>query len=96
MIGVALPVLARDGRIAAEEVTPLASLRERRFWRRGVRRRAGRGAARALGRYQAEASALAIRTTRAQRGGSSAGLDAQVQVTAAARARMLEVLPPSR
>jgi RsiW-degrading membrane proteinase PrsW (M82 family) len=96
MIGAALPVLARDGRIAAEEVAALASLHERRLWRQDARRRAGRPAARALGRYQAEASALAIRTTRAHRGGSHAALDAQARVTAAARARMLEMLPPAR
>ncbi|WP_176993346.1 PrsW family intramembrane metalloprotease [Nonomuraea jiangxiensis] len=86
MIAAALPRLARDGHIAPEDVARLANLGERRRWRRDVRRRSGRAAARATGRYQAEASALGIRTARAQTTGDSEGLDEQAQATAAARA----------
>ena len=39
MITAALQALARNGRIAPEEVTPLANLGKRRRWRRNVRRR---------------------------------------------------------
>ncbi len=84
MIAAALPALARDGHIAPEE----ASLGERRRWRREVRRRSGRAAAGATGRYQAQASALGIRTTRAQTAGDRDGLDEQTRATAAARAAM--------
>ncbi|MEV6863369.1 PrsW family intramembrane metalloprotease [Streptosporangium subroseum] len=90
MIAAALPDLARDGHIAPEEVAPLANLGERRRWRRDVRRRAGRAAARATARYQAEASALGIRTTRAQATGNRDGLDEQARTAAAARRGMLE------
>ncbi|GAA1223249.1 PrsW family intramembrane metalloprotease [Pseudonocardia alaniniphila] len=96
MISAALPALARDGHIAPDEVTPLANLGKRRRWRRDVRRRCGRAAARATGRYQAEASALGIRTARARTTGTSDGLDEQVQATAAARADMLDVLAAPR
>ncbi|WP_170062016.1 PrsW family intramembrane metalloprotease [Compostimonas suwonensis] len=91
-IAAALPALARDGHIAPDEVAPLAKLGERRRWRRTARRRAGRVAARATGRYQAEASALGIRTTRDQASGNRNGLDDQARATADARADMLEAL----
>ncbi|WP_436763621.1 hypothetical protein [Streptosporangium sp. V21-05] len=89
-IAAALPALACDGHIAPGEVAPLADLGERRRWRRDVRRRSGRTAARATGRYQAEASALGIRTTRARATGDRDGLDEQARATAAARADMLD------
>lgn len=60
MIAEGAPILVRSGDIASEEATPLGSLRARRRWRADVRRRAGRPAARAVARYQSEASALAI------------------------------------
>ncbi|WP_165970039.1 PrsW family intramembrane metalloprotease [Nonomuraea terrae] len=95
MIAAALPALARDGHIAPEEVALLASLAERRRWRRDVRRRSGRTAARATGRYQAEASALSIRTIRAQTTADRDGLDERARATAAARADMLDALAGS-
>ena len=95
MITAALPALARDGHIAPEEVALLANLGERRRWRRDVRRRAGRAAARATARYQAEASALGIRTARAQATGNRDGLDEQARTTAAARSGMLGTLEAS-
>ncbi|MFF3441931.1 PrsW family intramembrane metalloprotease [Streptosporangium sp. NPDC002721] len=95
MIAAALPVLARDGHIAPEEVASLADLAERRRGRRDARRRSGRAAARATGRYQAEASALAIRTARARATGDREGLDERARATAAARARMLAALAGS-
>ncbi|MER5650239.1 PrsW family intramembrane metalloprotease [Streptosporangium sp. NPDC002524] len=95
MIAAALPALARDGHIAPEEVAALADLGERRRRRREARRRSGRAAARATGRYQAEASALAIRTTRARTAGDRDGLDEQARATAAARAAMLDALAGS-
>lgn len=95
MIAAALPALARDGHIAPEEVTALADLGERRRRRRDARRRSGRAAARATGRYQAEASALGIRTARARATGDRDGLDEQAQATAAARAGMLDALAGS-
>jgi RsiW-degrading membrane proteinase PrsW (M82 family) len=88
-ITAALPGLARDGHIAEHEVATLANLGQRRRWRRDVRRRSGRAAARAAGRYQAEASALAIRTTRAERSGRRDGLDEQARLVAHARASSL-------
>ncbi|MGG7507419.1 PrsW family intramembrane metalloprotease [Plantibacter sp. YIM 135249] len=89
-IAAALPSLAREGRIGEHEVGALANLGERRRWRRDVRRRSGRAAARATGRYQAEASALAIRTTRSLASGTRDGLVEQTRVVADARAVMLE------
>jgi len=68
-IGAALPILVRDGDIAPEEAPLLASLGARRRWRAEVRRRAGRHAAHALRRYQAEASVLALRVARADAAG---------------------------
>lgn len=64
MIAEGAAILVRSGDIASEEAAPLASLRARRRWRGDARRRAGRPAARAVARYQSEASALAIRLTR--------------------------------
>ncbi|WP_223623902.1 PrsW family intramembrane metalloprotease [Microbacterium sp. EST19A] len=55
-----LPMLADEGRIAHEEVSSLDSLRRRRRWRADLRRSRGRAAAKLLGRYQAEVSALAL------------------------------------
>ncbi|MFI7612081.1 PrsW family intramembrane metalloprotease [Nonomuraea terrae] len=95
MIVAALPALARDGHIAPEEVALLANLAERRRWRRDVRRRSGRTAARATGRYQAEASALSIRTIRAQTTADRDGVDERARATAAARADMLDALAGS-
>ncbi|GAB3047575.1 PrsW family intramembrane metalloprotease [Sediminivirga luteola] len=64
MITEGAEMLVRDGDIASEEAMPLANLRARRRWRADIRRHAGRAAARAVARYQSEASALAIRLTR--------------------------------
>lgn len=91
-IAAALPGMARDGRIAEAEVVLLASLRLRRRWRRDVRRSSGRAAACAVARYQAEASALAILTTRAARSRSSADIsrgdrDEQARIVARSRSR---------
>ncbi|MDX3853100.1 PrsW family intramembrane metalloprotease [Streptomyces sp. AK02-01A] len=95
MIAASLPVLARDGYIAPEEVAPLANLKERRRWRKNMRRRSGRTAAHATGRYQAEASALSIRMTRAHVTGNRDGLDEQAQAAAFARTEMLRALAVS-
>jgi len=85
MITEGAAILVRSGDIASEEATPLGSLRARRRWRADIRRRSGRPAARAVARYQSEASALAIRLTR----GTSADrnwLPEQRRVVAANRA----------
>lgn len=85
MITEGAAILVRSGDIASEEATPLGSLRARRRWRADIRRRSGRPAARAVARYQSEASALAIRLTR----GTSADRDwlpEQRRVVAANRA----------
>lgn len=63
-IAAALPGLAWEGHIAEHEIALLGSMKERRRWQREARRRAGWAAARSVGRYQAEASALAILTVR--------------------------------
>jgi RsiW-degrading membrane proteinase PrsW (M82 family) len=64
MIGKAMPILIHRGDIAPQDADQLVSLRARRRWRAEVRRRDGRRMARAVGRYQAVISALAIRTAR--------------------------------
>lgn len=68
MIAQAMPLLVRDGDVAPDDAEPLISLSARRRWRADVRRRAGRTAAWATGRYQAEASAFAIRVARGRPG----------------------------
>ncbi|MEU3183865.1 PrsW family intramembrane metalloprotease [Streptomyces sp. NPDC006923] len=95
MIAASLPLLARDGHISPEEVAPLANLKERRRWRKHMRRRSGRAAAHATGRYQAEVSALGIRATRAQATGNREGLDEQAQAAATARREMHRALAVS-
>ncbi|GAB3601211.1 PrsW family intramembrane metalloprotease [Microbacterium tumbae] len=92
MIAAGVPVLVRSGDIASGEAESLTRLRARRQWRAEVRRSAGRTAARALGRYQAEATVLAIRVAR----GSAADRDQlaeQRRVVAAARASA--AMPPA-
>jgi hypothetical protein len=90
MIAEGAAILVRSGDIASEEAAPLGSLRARRRWRGDARRRAGRPAARAVARYQSEASALAIRLTR----GTPADRDRlpeQRRVVAAVRAETIAV-----
>ncbi len=93
MIAMAVPRLVRDGDIASDEAELLTSLRARRRWRADVRRRAGRSAARATGRYQAEASALAIRVAR-DRSGDRGELDEQRRIVAVARSLSASARPP--
>lgn len=66
MIVAGMPALVDNGDIAASEANLLASLSARRRWRADARRSGGRLAARVTARYQAEASALAIRLFRAR------------------------------
>jgi RsiW-degrading membrane proteinase PrsW (M82 family) len=87
MVLAGLPILARDGVIAAGELRPLGNLRERRRWRAKVRRDAGRTAARATARYQAAASALAIRVA-GEPYGDDARLVSQREAVAVARSAM--------
>ncbi|MGW1303612.1 PrsW family intramembrane metalloprotease [Streptomyces sp. NPDC002514] len=96
MVAASLPALARDGHIDPSEVTPLSHLGQRRRWRKAVLRHSGRGAAQATTRYQAEASGLSIRTTRAQATGHGDGLDEQVRTVAAARSDMLGAIAASQ
>ncbi len=85
LIASGVPNLLRDADIAPEEAASLTSLRARRQRRVGARRSSGRSAARALGRYQAEASALALRIAR-DRPGDRDQLGPQRRVVADARA----------
>ncbi|UKS24532.1 PrsW family intramembrane metalloprotease [Paenibacillus sp. HWE-109] len=86
----AMPILARDGEILAHEVVSLSSLKQRRQLRRNTRRRYGRPAARAIGRYQAEVSALGIMTLRAETTGNRDGLAEQANAVEDARSTMPE------
>jgi RsiW-degrading membrane proteinase PrsW (M82 family) len=67
LIAAGVPSLVRDADISLEEAEPLISLRARRQRRAELRRNSGWQAARAFGRYQAEASALALRIARDRR-----------------------------
>ncbi|MGW5231539.1 PrsW family glutamic-type intramembrane protease [Streptomyces nodosus] len=96
-VAASLPALARDGHIDPVEVSTLASLGQRRRWRRTVRRRWGRSAARATARYQAEASRLGIRATHAQATGHGEdALDDQAWTVAEARADLSMAITGTR
>ncbi|MGS0893948.1 PrsW family intramembrane metalloprotease [Burkholderia stagnalis] len=85
----ALPGLAREGHIARHEMVLLASLKERRGWRNDARQRGGWAAARSTGRYQAEASALAILTARAPGTEGHERVEEQVRAVESARSDMV-------
>jgi len=63
-----LPGFAEAGWIAPSEVPLLASLAGRRGWRAAVRRRSGKGAAKAVAEYQAAVTELAFLRSRIGRG----------------------------
>jgi RsiW-degrading membrane proteinase PrsW (M82 family) len=94
-IALALPRLASDGVIPAQEVAPLSSLGQRRRWRREVGQRSGPVAARAVGRYQAEVSAFAVTQRRPSRSGWRAGFDRQLCAVENARAELRRLDPSS-
>ncbi|GAA2938133.1 PrsW family intramembrane metalloprotease [Microbacterium luteolum] len=81
-----LPLLAAEGRIAYEEASSLDSLHRRRRWRADHRRARGRTAAKLLGRYQAEVSALALMQ---ERNDDASDVEAQRRELEIARQRML-------
>ncbi|SDD83110.1 PrsW family intramembrane metalloprotease [Actinokineospora iranica] len=60
IVAAALPAMVESNWIVASEVDLLASLTGRRKWRKKVRARSGREAARAVGEYQAAVSELAF------------------------------------
>jgi RsiW-degrading membrane proteinase PrsW (M82 family) len=64
----ALPAMVESNWVVASEVDLLGSLDGRRRWRRQVRANAGRGAARAVGEYQAAVSELAFLRDSIRRG----------------------------
>jgi hypothetical protein len=70
-----VPAFARAGWVAPSEVPLLASMAGRREWRRKVRERSGRAAARAVGEYQAAVTELAFLGARMERGTAGAGAD---------------------
>jgi len=69
-----LPEFARQGWVAPSEVRLMASMAGRREWRRKVRARSGRAAARAVAEYQVAVTELAFLQARIARG--TAGDDA--------------------
>jgi RsiW-degrading membrane proteinase PrsW (M82 family) len=84
----ALPGIAEEGHVARHEAALLGNLKKRHGWRHEARQRAGRAAARLTGRYQAEASALAMLTLRASAAGRHEEVKEQVQAVHLARSQM--------
>lgn len=84
-IAAGVATLVTHGDIASADGALLGSLGQRRRWRRDIRKGAGRAAARATGRYQAEASRLSIRVVSGRRGDRDF-VDEQRRVTARERA----------
>jgi RsiW-degrading membrane proteinase PrsW (M82 family) len=81
----ALPELAREGLVASSEVELLGSLKQRREWRRRVRRKFGGTAAKAVEDYQVAVTELAF--ARNSRSGREQELAATVRVARATAVR---------
>ena len=90
IVVVQLPALRREGLIDADEVEWLASLGERRGWKRHVRRAAGREAAKAVRDYQIAVTELAFLQHRATRVRTTSA------VRRARRQRLVEELREAR
>lgn len=84
-IATTMPALVDNDDVAPEDANQLVDLGARRRWRAAVRQDAGRTAARALGRYQAEASTLALHVARGQ---ANRRRDMETQREAVAGARL--------
>lgn len=92
IIAAALPDMVAEGWIARSEVPLLASLAGRRRWRRQVRQRSGRTAARAVANYQAGVTELAFsRRWAAGSDESRRRHDELVQVVRATRAEAVRL-----
>lgn len=93
IVAAALPFMVESKWVVASEVTLLASLQGRRKWRKQVRSRAGKPAARAVGNYQAAVSELAflLEAMRRGTGGPDAG-DREVELIALVRVRRAEAV----
>lgn len=72
-----LPALQRAGLIVPSELEMLASLSERRGWKRKVRRNAGAEAAKAVQDYQIAVTELAFLQHRARRGNTTSAMRRQ-------------------
>ena len=90
IIEVQLPALRREGLVAGDEVQWLESLPARRGWKRGVRRVAGKRAARAVRDYQTAVTELAFLQHRATRVRTTSA------VRRARRQRLIEDLQEAR
>ena len=86
LAGTMSPLLEKH--IAKYDIALLRSLKKRRRWREEALRRAGPAAACLTGRYQAEASALAILITRTTNAGGCDGLADQADAVVRAQRRM--------
>jgi hypothetical protein len=88
-----VPGFAQRGWVARSEVALLSDMAGRREWRRQVRERSGRAAARAVGDYQAAVTELAFLHARMDRGtaGADAGAWFQQAVDDLRRARLRAV-----
>ncbi|MDO3442894.1 PrsW family intramembrane metalloprotease [Agrobacterium sp. V1] len=93
LCGTMSPVLEKH--MAKHDIALLRSLRKRRRWREEAKLRAGRTAARLTGRYQAEASALAIMIAHASKTGDYEGLADQADVVDRSRHQMEEAFASS-
>jgi RsiW-degrading membrane proteinase PrsW (M82 family) len=93
IVAAALPFMVESNWVVASEVTLLASLEGRRKWRKQVRSRAGKPAARAVGNYQAAVSELAFLREAMRRGtcGPEAD-DREVELIALVRVRRAEAV----
>ncbi|WP_312880180.1 PrsW family intramembrane metalloprotease [Actinokineospora xionganensis] len=93
IVAAALPLMVESKWVVASEVDLLASLQGRRKWRKQVRARAGKPAARAVGNYQAAVSELAFLREAMRRGtcGPDAG-DREVELIELVRVRRADAV----
>lgn len=93
IVAAALPHMVESNWVVASEVSLLASLEGRRKWRRQVRSRAGKPAARAVGSYQAAVSELAFLREAMRRGTCGPDADGrEVELIALVRVRRAEAV----
>ncbi|MGH3863531.1 PrsW family intramembrane metalloprotease [Actinokineospora sp.] len=93
IVAAALPFMVESNWVVASEIDLLASLDGRRRWRKQVRARAGKPAARAVGNYQAAVSELAFLREAMRRGTSGPGAeDREVELIALVRVRRAEAV----